>query len=92
MAGAASGDILAGIDEYEKAVDKGDATGKTAALAHINDILENRAGNDVPKVSGQVTAMLNDAWQYRSQVVRWAQSDVSVFRASRSSSPATPWT
>lgn len=90
MAGAASADILAGIDEYEKAVDKGDNAGKTEALNHINGILENRAGNDAAKVSGQVTALLNDAWQYRSQVVRQAQSDVSMFRAKQEQFASNP--
>lgn len=79
-AGAAVDALLAGIDAYELAVDAGDAAGKTAALAKINALFEGRAGADAPRASGEVTALLNEARQYRADVVNRAQAEATSFR------------
>lgn len=79
-AGAAVDALLAGIDEYERAVELKDAAAKDSALARINALLEGRVA-DGPAPSGEVTTLLSEARQYRADVVNRAQADLAIFRA-----------
>lgn len=80
-AGAAVEPLLAAIDEYERAVDRGDSAGKDAALVKVNALFEGRAGPEAPRASGEVTALLNEARQYRADIVNRAQADATSFLA-----------
>jgi modulator of FtsH protease HflK len=95
-AGAAVKELLEAIGEYELAVDQKNEAKKTEVLARIDTILEGRSGVDAaglpasqsagdvsssPKVSGDVSRIIAEARQYRSEIVSRRQREAETFAA-----------
>jgi regulator of protease activity HflC (stomatin/prohibitin superfamily) len=95
-AGRASGALNTLIGRFETAVEKNDPKGKDQYLGAINSVLEGeetRADDlEFPArlVSGEVTAMLSQARQYRSDNVNRARAELSRFQAKLSQFKASP--
>lgn len=76
-------DLLKGeIDEYERAIETGDAKGAELRLGRIDAILEGKEievnGVKVtPVISGEVARLLADAEQYRGNVVNQRQRELA---------------
>lgn len=91
VAGGAAGYLAEQIDRYEEAIARGDEAAQAATLATIGDLLEGRptevthADGSKEKlgniVSGQVTSILADAWQYRTSIAGQTQSQYAEFKA-----------
>lgn len=85
MAGDASGPLIAQIDRYESALAAGDAKAQADALDAIQALLEGRTtslgGERSAAASGTVTAILNEARQYRSSVVAQRRAELESFQA-----------
>ncbi|RMH30162.1 MAG: hypothetical protein D6693_01125 [Planctomycetota bacterium] len=88
MAGEAAEPLLDRIDAYERALELGSDAGETpdAVLAQIEALLEGRpveiGGRTVEAApGGQVTEILNQGRQYRTDVVARARSRAEVFQA-----------
>lgn len=85
VAGLAQPVLSSLIDRYELATEKGDAAEKVALLTQIDGVLEGRettVGDTVVpanRVSGEVTAILNNARRYRSEIVNDRRSELSSF-------------
>lgn len=80
MAGEAHTSLLSLIDKYEEALGTGDAKTKQDALAAINVALEGE-GPMGSKVSGEVSKLISEARQYRSQVVNLRRGELASFNA-----------
>lgn len=86
MAGDASGPLIAQIDRYETALTTGDTKAQADALGGIQALLEGRpvsvgAEHIAVQASGAVTAIINEARQYRSSVVSQRRAELETFRA-----------
>lgn len=86
-AGAAAGPLTTLIARYEVAVEKADPKGKDAYLSAINAVLDGDGASvddlEYPagRVSGEVTAILGQARQYRADNVNGARAELSRFQA-----------
>jgi len=80
MAGEAHPRLLSLIDNYEQALGTGDAKSKQAALDEINTMIEGQ-GAEGAKVSGQVSKLISEARQYRSQIVNRRKGELASFSA-----------
>ncbi len=83
-AGPASQDLITLIDEFESLTDQGQLEQAEAVLASIDDILINGVieTNAEPRiVSGEVTRIISQAQQYRTDVVTRAQASADRFTA-----------
>lgn len=85
-AGAAYEPLIQQIDLYEAAVEKGDRAEQTKIFATISEIMQSEppkggdtSGTKYP--SGRVTAMLNEARQYRTTIVSRRQAELAAFEA-----------
>lgn len=81
-AGTAADLLKVEIDEYERAIETGDAKEAENRLARIDAILEGKEievnGTKVtPVVSGEVARLLADAEQYRGNVVNQRQRELA---------------
>lgn len=81
-AGTAAELLKGEIDEYERAIETGDAKGADARLARIDTILEGReieinGAKVTPVVSGEVSRLLADAEQYRGNIVNQRQRELA---------------
>lgn len=85
-AGEAHEILLDRLDAYERAIDLGDRVQADAVLAQIDALLEGSPvqidGVEYKELtSGRVTLILNDARQYRTDVVAQARTKVETFHA-----------
>ena len=86
MAGEAYEPLIHQIDLYEAAIAKGTKAEQDEILAKINETLMSeppRAGDTSGKKypSGRVSAMLNEARQYRTSIVSRRQAELASFQA-----------
>jgi membrane protease subunit HflK len=89
VAGAASDEILAAIDGYEAAIERGDGNAELEEqLAAIDALMEGREGASA--ASGEVARLLNDAHLYSTAQVEDAQRRLAVFRAKLEQFKANP--
>jgi membrane protease subunit HflK len=92
MAGAAHEAIIAQIDEYERAVTRNDAQAGDAILKKIQDLFDGKPveGDGKTIAAGTVTSLINDAYQYRSTIVRQREAELGSFRAKLAQFKTTP--
>jgi regulator of protease activity HflC (stomatin/prohibitin superfamily) len=86
MAGAAHPYLVARINDYEKAVELGDEPARARLMDEIERLMEGRPVEQDGRVlealaSGQVTAILNDARQYKTAVVNSRRAELAMFQA-----------
>jgi membrane protease subunit HflK len=86
MAGGAYEPLIRQIDLYEQAVAKDDRGEQERILRVIDGLLDGRTveinGEPVQsQVAGKVTAILNEAKQYRSNIVRQTSTELETYRA-----------
>ncbi|MFN0131314.1 MAG: SPFH domain-containing protein [Phycisphaerales bacterium] len=86
MAGDASIPLIAQIDRYETALATNDAAAQTQAMDAIQALFEGRptstSGEPLATgASGTVTAITNEARQYRSSVVSQRRAELDSFHA-----------
>ncbi len=94
-AGEAADVLLELIDQYELDLASGKADAANETLALIDKVLLGEAKSVpkrdyVPPVTGQVTAILDDARQYRTTMTNKAQADLAVFNAKRDTFRSNP--
>jgi membrane protease subunit HflK len=85
-AGAASEPLVAQIDAYERAIARKDTADQQKIMDTIDALLDGRSvtigGKEIrDAVSGRVSAMLNDARQYRSTIVSQRRAELATFQA-----------
>ncbi|MDX2118222.1 MAG: SPFH domain-containing protein [Planctomycetota bacterium] len=80
MAGEAHPALLAMIDKYEETLSTGDAKARQAALDAVNAALEGQ-GDVGTKVSGEVSKLMSEARQYRSQIVNQRRGELTSYLA-----------
>ena len=87
-AGLAHGVLMEAINAYERAVETGDTAMAETRLDRINLIIDGETvefqGRQV-SVSGEVTTIMNEAKQYRSNVITEARSAATTFKAKQAS-------
>lgn len=86
VAGLAAPDLLGQMDLYERQLAEGDRDAAALTLDRVYAIMEGRpvdlGGRVVEaRVSGEVSRLLNEASQYRAEVVNSARADLALFRA-----------
>lgn len=84
VAGTAHEELIGLIDEFEGDIDRGELDASEAVLAQIDAILtgEGDLGDDASRrVSGEVTRIISEAQQYRTDVVTRAQANAARFAA-----------
>lgn len=93
-AGGAAEPLLGLIDAYEAALEKKDQSAAGEALAQIRRVLdgepvETASGAEV-EVGGNAAREIDQARQYRSQIVSQRQAELAVFRAKHEQFRANP--
>ena len=93
-AGEAADVLVAQIDAYERELETGKNGEET--LTRIHDIMLRKpvmidGRRATPKVFGQVSEMMSDAEQYRTQVVTRARADAELFGAKLKAYKANPY-
>lgn len=84
MAGPAHEQLLALIDEFEAATDADDDAAAADALARFDATIDPEAGSDLDpsaRAAGRVTQIINEARQYRTDVVAGTRAEAARFRA-----------
>lgn len=86
MAGASYEPLVAQIDAYEQAISHSDQGAQKQVLDSIYALLDGQAVRVGDKtvqtpVAGQVTAILNEARQYRSTIVSQRRAELSAYQA-----------
>lgn len=95
VAGEAHAPLLERIDAYERAIELGATSDADAILGQIDSLFEGapvKINGVVTEglVGGDVTRILNDARQYRTDVVTKAQSRAAIFQAKLTQFRADP--
>ncbi len=95
MAGASAPIILTLIDTYERQLGLGERDKAVVTLGQIESVLKNEEVQIDGRVvkastSGDVTATISNALQYRSSVVNDAQGEVAFFEAKRALFDSNP--
>jgi regulator of protease activity HflC (stomatin/prohibitin superfamily) len=86
MAGGAYDHLIQQIDAYEQAVARRDRQEQTQIMATIHALMDGKSvqigdATVQGQVSGQVTAILNEARRYRSSIVSQHQGQLATFQA-----------
>lgn len=84
VAGGAHQPLISQIDAYESAIERGDQAGASAAQGRIQSLLEGRPTQIGDRMiegaaAGQVTAILNEARQYRTSIALRRRAELESF-------------
>lgn len=85
VAGAAHPRLNEQIDEYERAIERGDEPAQSRALEAVLALLDGRAGTPEASevaagVSGEVTRILDAARQYKTTIVTRRRAELATFQ------------
>lgn len=90
VAGAAHEELLELIDQYELAIASDSAEDASRLLQRIDALIDGSPTSDDRTVSGNVTRIINEARQYRTDVVATARADAARFAAKLEQYRANP--
>ncbi|MFM9996746.1 MAG: SPFH domain-containing protein [Phycisphaerales bacterium] len=85
VAGGAHGPLIARMDDYERAIERGDESAQAAALDAVLALMDGRSASpegsdETGGVSGEVTRILDEARQYKTSVVTRRRAELATFQ------------